>query len=226
MEFVERTLSECALFRGLSTADLKEISSQAQISVRRYAKDEVVAFEEDPCTALGVLASGGIHIQRIFPSGKLITIETFGPGDSFGEALIFSDRSTYPATLVARESASVLYISKETIVSLCSRYPRFLETFIQTLSNRILLLNSRIKNLSFGSVRQKVVNYILEEHSRQKSDTITLTAKRSELADLLGIPRPSLSRELISLKEEGWIDFDRRTIQIHSKKDLEAALTQ
>lgn len=226
MEFVEQTLSNCALFRGLTETELQEIRHQAQVTVRSYARDEVVAFEEDPCTALGVLASGSIHIQRIFPSGKLITIETFGPGDSFGEALIFSNHSTYPATLVARENTSVLYLSKELIVSLCSRYPRFLETFIRTLSNRILLLNRKIKNLSFGSVRQKVANYILEEHHRQKTDTITLASNRNELADFLGIPRPSLSRELIAMKEEGWIDFDRRTIQIHSKKQLEAALTQ
>lgn len=226
MEFVEQTLSSCALFRGLSAAELIEISLQTEFTVRSYARDEVVAFEEDPCNALGVLTSGSIHIQRIFPSGRLLTIETFGPGDSFGEALVFSDQSTYPATLIARENTSVLYIPRALIVMLCSRYPHFLETFLQTLSNRILLLNRKIKNLSLGSVRQKVANYILEEHHRQRSDAISLASNRNELADFLGIPRPSLSRELIAMKEAGWIDFDRRIIVIRSKTELEAALAQ
>ena len=35
----------------------------------------------------------------------------------------------------------------------------------------------------------------------------------------LRIPRPSLSRELISMKKDGLIDFDRQTITI---KDMEA----
>lgn len=224
MNFIQQTLASCALFADLTPAELSEVSTQAHFFTRSYARDQVVAFEEDECTALGILASGGIHIQRIFPSGKIITIETFKAGDSFGEALMFADHSTYPATLISKEEATVLYISREDVIELCRRYPHFLSRFMATLSNRILLLNRKIKNLSLGTVRQKVTNYILEERHNQKSDQLQMTSARHELADFLGIPRPSLSRELIAMKAEGWIDFDRHTILILDREKLESAL--
>lgn len=219
-----QTMAACALFSPLSAAELEQISAQAHLYTRSYSRDEVVAFEEDPCSALGIVASGSIHIQRIFPSGKLITLETFGPGDSFGEALVFADSGAYPATLVAKEDASVLFVPRADIIQVCTQYPKFLDNFLRTLSNRILLLNSKIKSLSLGSVRQKVAHYLLEEQRRQRSSLLTLTSTRHELADSLGIPRPSLSRELIAMQAEGWIAFDRRTVTLLDPDALERAL--
>ncbi len=224
MNVTQQTLSNCALFNGLTPEQLTEFSAQAHITTREYSRDQVVAFEEDECSALGIVAAGRIHIQRIFPSGKLITIETFTNGSSFGEALIFADSNTYPATLIATEETRVLYLARADVAQLCTRYPVFLDNFLRTLSNRILLLNGKIKSLSLGSLRQRVVNYLLEEHHRQQSDVLTLTRARHEMAEALGIPRPSLSRELIALKAEGWIDFDRHTITIHDLGALEHCL--
>jgi CRP-like cAMP-binding protein len=221
---IQSALSACPLFSMLDAAEIRRISAAGAITVKRYERDQIVAFEEDECTAMGVLAGGAIHIQRIFPSGKLITIETFGPGDSFGEALVFSDTGFYPATLVAREETTVVFLPRETIIELCTRSQPFLAAFLRALSNRILLLNRKIKNLSLGTVRQKVANFLLDEQRRQQRDILTLAASRAELADSLGIPRPSLSRELIAMKEAGWIDFDRRTVHIRSRPALEQAI--
>lgn len=224
MDFIQKTMSACPLFSPLSEREIAAVAAQARFRTQQYEGGQVVAFEEDPCTALGVVASGSIHIQRIYANGKLITIETFQAGDSFGEALMFSDGGVYPATLIAKEATTVLFIDRADIIRLCSAYPHFLNSFLRTLSNRILLLNRKIKNLSFQSIRQKVANYLLEEQALQKSDTLALTLARHELADSLGIPRPSLSRELIALKEVGWIDFDRKTITIIDREALEQAL--
>jgi CRP/FNR family transcriptional regulator, dissimilatory nitrate respiration regulator len=224
MDSISHTLSTCALFSGLSLDQLQEISKQYHFSTHRYDRGQVVAFEEDPCVAIGIVVSGSIHIQRIFPSGKLITIETFSSGDSFGEALVFSDSSAYPATLIAREDTSVLYILRADVIQLCTQHARFLENFVRGISNRILLLNGKIKNLSFATVRQKVTNFLLEEYRRQGQAALTLNSTRQELADALGIPRPSLSREMVAMQAEGLITFSRREITLLNPQKLEQLL--
>lgn len=224
MELIKNTLRACPLFAELTDEERNEVSAQIRFYVRKYDRDQVVAFEEEECSAIGIVASGGIHIQRVYASGRTITIETFHTGDSFGEALVFAENCAYPATLITQEETTVIYIAREEIIALCSRYPHFLRSFLRTLSERILLLNRKIKSLSYQTVRQKVVNYLLEERLLQKSDLLTLKNSRHELADSLGIPRPSLSRELIALKDEGWIDFDRRMVQILDHSALESAL--
>ena len=44
------------------------------------------------------------------------------------------------------------------------------------------------------------------------------------MGELLNVPRPSLSRELTNMKNEGIIDFDRNTIKILKLDLLEEAL--
>ena len=76
------------------------------------------------------------------------------------------------------------------------------------------MLNGKIKSLSYQSLRQKVADYILSEYKRQRKQRVVCRLTRSELADLLGIPRPSLSRELAAMKADRLIDFDRKSILI------------
>jgi CRP/FNR family transcriptional regulator, dissimilatory nitrate respiration regulator len=224
METFLQTMQICTLFEGLSLSELEEVARTAHFSRRDFAGDEVVAFEDDECRAIGIVAYGSIHIQRLFASGKTITIETFQRGDSFGEALVFSGVGHYPATLIAREDCQVVYIARGDILELCKKYPQFLANFLRALSNKVLLLNQKIKSLSFGSLRQKVANYLVREEGKQQSSLLRLAVSRSELADSLGIPRPSLSRELVAMKEEGWIDFERREIRILDLKAIKQAV--
>ena len=76
------------------------------------------------------------------------------------------------------------------------------------------MLNKKIKSLSYQTIRQKVLNYILEEYKKQRSDIIKLPLSKKKIAEQLGIPRPSLSRELICMKDEGLIEIDKDKIKI------------
>lgn len=217
-------LARCSLFAGLTAADLSSLLAGAPLTARGYQRGEVIAFEDDPCDAIGVVLSGSVHIQRIYPSGKVVVLETVREAESFGEALLFADSGAYPATLIAHDDTRLVFISRADALEWMRRSPVFLSNVLRSLSNRILLLNRRIKGLSLGSVRQRVANYILEEAAKQKSTRLTLAWSRDELASALGIPRPSLSRELAAMKTEGWIDFDRRTITVIDPPALAASL--
>ena len=92
------------------------------------------------------------------------------------------------------------------------------------LSNKVFILNSKIKSISFKSVRQKVIGYILNEVKEQKSNSIMLKNTKEEIAALLAIPRPSLSRELINLRNLGYIKFDRKKITVLDIESLEEEL--
>lgn len=213
MEILD-ALPSCALFRGIARPRLEALLQPAAVRVRSYEKDQLIALEDEACNAVGIVLSGSIRVQKIYASGKLITIDTLGIGNSFGEAIIFSDQHTYPATLQAAEDAGVAYLSREQVTRLCADSPDFLNNFMRLLSNKILMLNRKIKGLSYQTLRQKVVHFILEESRRQASQVIALPGSKNAIADTLGVPRPSLSRELIAMRDDGLIDFDRKTIQV------------
>jgi DNA-binding transcriptional regulator LsrR (DeoR family) len=54
----------------------------------------------------------------------------------------------------------------------------------------------------------------LEQYKKTGRDTFMLPMNRNELADFLNVTRPSLSREMSRLREEGVIDFHMESIKI------------
>ena len=68
-------------------------------------------------------------------------------------------------------------------------------------------------------MRGKISAFLLEQYEKQGSATFILPLKRNEMAEFLNVARPSLSREMCRMRDEGLIDFHQSTIKI---KDLEA----
>lgn len=210
------------LFRGISKEKIKEITVGINYVVNIYKKGEVIENEDNKCYYLGLILEGNVELQRIFTNGKYYTLKKFKAGDVFGEALVFVNDSTYPATVISSSKSKVLFINKDEIIKLCLKEEKILENFISLLSSKVIILNDKIKYLSFKSVREKVANYILEE-SKGKNEVI-LNDTKEEVAAYLGMPRPSFSRELNNLKREGLIDYSRKNIVIINRELLEEIL--
>ena len=209
------------LFKGLDIEEIEDILKNISFTKIKYRKGEILAHEGEVCTSLGIILEGTIEMQRIYCNGKYIVIKKLSKGEVFGEALVFSERGFYPVTALAVNDCLIMYIKKEEVLSLCFQNKKILENFISLLSNKILMLNKKIKNISFKSIKEKVSNYILEESIIQNTDTISLNESKEDISAKLGMPRPSFSRELMRLKTLGIIDFNRRFIKIINKDELE-----
>jgi len=224
MEDIICKLEVNEFFKDLTAEEIKNLICNTSYSIKSYKKGEIIANEEDECSSLGFVLDGVVEIQRIYLSGKQIILKRLSNGDVFGEALVFSKKSNYPSTVIAISECSILFISRTDILKLCTRDERVLGNFMAALSNKILMLNSKIKTIAFKSIKHKVINYILEQVKVQKSYTIKLKESKEEIASSLGIPRPSLSRELMNLRDLEYIEFDRNIIKILTIEELEAEL--
>ena len=211
-------------FSCLNSEQISSIISKVKYTVKTYEKDAVIAMEDEECNSLGLILDGQVEVQRIYLSGKHIVLKRMTAGEVFGEAIIFSKINKYPATIISMSKSNVAFIKKEDIIQLCILEESILKNFITLLSDKIFILNNKIKNISFKTVKQKVINYILEQMHEQKSSTIVLKANKEQISSLIGIPRPSLSRELMKLRDEEIIDFDKNTITICNIDALEEEL--
>lgn len=217
-------LAKCVLFRGLEQNEILDILNKVNYKIKSYNKGDVIAIEGDQCNSVGIILKGTVEIQKLFPSGQVTTINNFHEGNIFGESLVFTDRHTYPATISAMEYAKIMFIEREDIIKLAMLNVTVLTNFVTILSRRILMLNDRISTLSQDSIRKKITSYLLSEHRKQKSLTISVPYSRKKMAELLNVPRPSLSRELIKMKDENLIDFDKNEIKIIDIDQLEETL--
>ncbi|ADQ46381.1 transcriptional regulator, Crp/Fnr family [Caldicellulosiruptor kronotskyensis 2002] len=206
------------LFKMMDQSEIKEILDTFHILKKDFEKDQVIVLEGDECSFVGLILSGMVEVKKSSVSGKEYTITTLSQGDTFGEAVIFSSANTFPATIVSKTKTEVIFIPKHAIIEMCKKNEKFLHNFLNLLSDRILLLNTKLKENTLSTLRQKICNFLIEEYKKQKTTKLRLNLTKQELAKIFNVQRPSLSRELIKMKEEGLIDFWGKEIWI---KDLE-----
>ena len=192
-------LEKNEFFIGLKSEEIGKILESVKYSFEEYKRGSVIANEEEECSCIGLILDGVIEIQRIYPSGNSIIVKRLRCGDVFGEALVFSKESTYPATIMSTTDSKILFVNKNEILRLCVREERILENFVSLLSDKVFMLNNKVKSLAFKSVREKVINFILELQKNQQSELIKLKSSKEDIASYLGIPRPSLSRASINI---------------------------
>ncbi|WP_010238597.1 Crp/Fnr family transcriptional regulator [Clostridium arbusti] len=224
MDNLTDILKTCIIFKNFNKEDIEILFKKINYNIYSYIKEETIAMEGENCSNIGIVLEGSIEIKKFFASGKTVTIAKFLSGDIFGEVIIFSDINKYPSTIVASDNCKILFISKEDIVTLCGLNNLVLNNFMGLLSNKILILNKKLKNLSYETLRQKISSFLLESYHMNEKIIFQISSSRSQMAEELGVPRPSLSRELVNMKKDGLIDFHKNTFKILDLGSMEDIL--
>jgi CRP-like cAMP-binding protein len=233
------TLASSPLFSGLNHDHFHEFCGK--ISIRLVWKGEVLVNEGDPCTGIGMIIEGQLAVQKYTSSGDFATLELLGAGEIFGEHLIFSNKRTYPNTIEAVVNSKIIFISREMLLTLINHNPQIMQNFLAILSDRVQAQNRRISLLSQKSLRQKIANYLLDllhdqlekEGESPKTVRRTVSTQAVELpvskevvSRLLAMPRPSFSRELISMERDGMIRVSGRVIWLTDLNRLEQGVIE
>lgn len=127
---------------------------------------------------------------------------------------------------IATETSRILYLPKKTVLHLCQINENFLFQFLKFLSEKSFTLSSKIKIISLKNIRHKISKFLLIQYDKYKTKSIELNMTKEEWANLLGVQRPSLSRELIRMKEDGLIDYDYNFVYIEDVNKLKNIIQQ
>lgn len=218
-EGAEAVLRKTPLFASLTQNELQALA--ARTIRRRFQRGELLFGEGDPCTGLFLVASGKIRIFKLSPSGREQVLAIEGPGSSFAELPVF-DGGNYPAAASASEDAEVLFVSRKDFQNFCREHPEVGLKVIAVVGSRLRRLVGIIEDLSFTTVRQRLITLILRLAQASGSPSkegvrVELTMSHQDLAAELGTVRELVSRNLSRLQAEGFLDVDGRKIMV---KDL------
>jgi CRP-like cAMP-binding protein len=101
----------------------------------------------------------------------------------------------------------------------CPWHRTLVTNLLGITSERALMLNKKVEYLTIKSIRGKISTFLLDLYKKTGNNNVMLNMNRNELADFLNVSRPSKSREMCRMRDEGIIDFHLSTIRI---KDVEA----
>ena len=117
-----RYLSLLPLFQEMSGHELTRLAEGC--SLARLARGEMVFRIGEPCEAFHVTVTGQVKLFVVSPAGQEKVIEIVGPGRSFGEALMFTDRP-YIVNAQALADSLVLSIGKPAVLAEVAQDSRF-----------------------------------------------------------------------------------------------------
>lgn len=224
---VTQTLKGNPLFAELTDSELNFIA--ARTGAKSYSPNELLFSEGEPCSGLYVIASGRVRIFKISPSGREQVLAIEGPGSSIAELPVF-DGGAYPASAAAVEKSDLLFLSRNDFRALCLEHPQVSLKVLQVVGARLRRLVGIIEELSFTTVRHRLISWILREaktegHPTDRGLAFTLRFSHQELAAQIGTVRELVSRNMARLQAQGFIDISGRDITIADTDGLEADLS-
>jgi len=205
------TLSKTDLFKEIAPDELHTMLECLQPKIRNYYKNDYIIIAGDTFEAVGVVLKGKATVSKENAAGDRSVMTRLEPGDIFGEIVAFSTQSTWPATVQAEEACTVFFLPRGKIIGecpkMCNCHRVLIRNFLKIVSERALLLNRKVEYLTIKSMRGKISVYLLEQYQKTGNPNIILPLNRNQLADFLNVSRPSMSRELCNMRDEGVIDF-------------------
>lgn len=202
------------LFKDFKYEEIDRLLLDPLISIKKYSKEEVIFFNNDTCNNLSLVISGTVEIQQNDENGNTLIVSTLKNSNMFGENLLFGSKNKYPMDVISKDNSMILHINKKKVTLLLQENQNLLLAFLALLSDKAIMLSKKLKQVSSKSLRNMICEFLLKESKRQNNNLIKLTMTKQALANSFGVQRPSLSRELINMKKDNLIDYDRKTIRI------------
>lgn len=223
-----RGIEASILFQGIESDALSIMLDCLKPTMKKYRPREIIINYGQSFEGIGIIASGKIALTKEMYSGNRIIMGFLDEGDIFGETVAFSDKQVWPMTVIAQDDSVLLFLPPDkishTCSNICASHAALIMNMLKILSNRAWMLDKKIEYMSARNIRGRISSYLLDLLRDSAANTFAIPMKRHELADYLNIPRPSLSREMGLMRDEGIIEFDGANVKINNVLVLEEGI--
>ena len=186
-----------------------------------YPKRTAIFEQGDVGRLVYVVKIGRVRITRATEDGKEITVAILGPGDLFGEEIIFSDvvRSTFATCL---EDSLLCTARADDLYGLLTRNPLLALNIAKYLSEQrddALSIAEEFAYLKVPDRLMKLLERLAAEHGAQASEgrLIDVRLTHADIASLIGSTRETVSSLLAQFVRDGRIATrGRRILLLHS----------
>ncbi|MDD3530601.1 MAG: Crp/Fnr family transcriptional regulator [Gallionellaceae bacterium] len=216
---VREILARQPLFRQLDDSELGVIAAGTR--EYRIGRHEVVFQKGDPPAGMHIVIMGQVKLSIPSAHGSEKVVHMAGPGDTFGEAVVFLDRP-YPVSAVATQDSIVMLVRKYTLERALDGSPSLSRKMLASLSVRLHELIDDMEACTLRSSMQRVICYLgqLIPAGIDAPCSVQLPSSKQTIASQLNLAPETLSRMLGQLVEAGLIQVSGRTISIASRERL------
>ena len=211
-------LIKCPLFNDFTMDELHHITNCFNIKSTVYPSKTIILSENEQVNNIYIVIDGSLDVVKENYNGDTHLMMILQPSELFAEGIVCTKKRISPVTIIAKTDTRIVTIPYERIINTCTRacnfHTKIIYNMMLLLGEKNYTLNNKVSFLLLHGIKEKVVYYLLQQSKKQKSLTFTIPLSHTELAHFLNVSRPSMSRELGSLKKDKIIDYYKSSFTI------------
>ncbi len=205
-------LSTFYLFSELQPEQIEQLAAGTKLL--DIPRGSILFNRGDRAHGFYLLLEGQIKLGVISPQGDEKVIGLIQPGQSFGEAILFLERS-FPIYAQATLDSKVLIITRDAIFNILDNDITVVRRMLAGISARNRQLVNDIESISLQNSAQRLIGYLLQiSADAGNSTSVKLPANKLTIASMLNITPETFSRVLLRLCNAGLIETNGKEIII------------
>ena len=217
-------LLDCSLFKGMSVQEISAVLSASSGRIRSYPRNTLIAQAGEEVLHLQIVLEGSVKAEMVDYTGKVIKIEDIVPPRPLAPTFLFGSQNRYPVNITAGGDVKVLSIPRDKFLTILQGSKSVLVNFVDIVSSRGQFLSSKIKFLSFTTIKGKLAQYLLDLSDKSGSLRFSLPSSQVQLSELFGVARPSIGRAIGEMNRDGIIRTEGREVTILDSAKLSMLL--
>ena len=186
--------------------------------ISSFKKDDIVAFEGENIKHIGIVLSGSVDMVKEDIWGNKTMLVRMRKDEIFGETFACGNDRRSIVTFAVSEDAQILFIPFDRVMHSCTMACEFhhqlIENMVRIIADKNHNLMRKVEVVSKRTIREKLLTYLSIQAQTQDARYFEIPLGRVELAEYLCVDRSALTRELVKMKEDGLIDYDRNCFRI------------
>ena len=204
------------LFEGIPADALPTLLDALGGELKRYAAGtDIMRMGRAPIVT-GIILTGAVEVSFLNENADQIDMSIFEAGKSFGETMEGANLSASRMFVKALRDTVILRISFRQLYARteCSdpHLWRFTLNMLRRISQKGIFYQHKIRIMGQKSIRAKLSVYLQAIAGEDAAGLREMN--QTQLARYLGVERSALSREMSHMRDEGIIDYDRKTLRV------------
>ena len=216
-------IAETDLFDGISGDGIRQIINCSGAFLKEYKKGQVVFREDEKPEYLFILMKGKLLVTKNYFSGRRIIFFEIHEREIFGILIRHKEGEKYWYDATAVTDSQVFAIPWKFLFQICpvacEHHMNIIKNMVSVQADSCVSQMKKLHILSGITVEAKAAFLMFE--LADENGELDFKMNREELADFLGVTRPSLSRSLMKLQREGYIKIYKSKAKILDYEGLE-----
>lgn len=203
------------IFENIDSKNKYKLLHSFRADTYKFKQNESIINTVNENNVLCLITKGSVNLIRNNETGNNYIVERIEEDNILGSFIYNINEIDFD--IITNEETEIISMNYYDLLNYRGKnknYNTFIKNIFQVLSTKAKENNERINILTRKGIRNKLLEYFEIMYKKNNSRNIYLPFTFTELADFIAVDRSAMTRELKTLKEEGFIKTTGKRITL------------